>query len=55
MRQLLISSILVNLFLFAKAQSPKEIIKAYFAGYEKKDGNMVARQLAEDFTFTSPG
>jgi hypothetical protein len=25
-----------------------------FLGYEKKDWNMVASQLADDFTFTSP-
>lgn len=37
------------------AQGEKEaIIKSYFSGWEKKDWNMVARNLAEGFTFTSP-
>lgn len=31
-----------------------KIIKSYFAGWEKKDWNLVASQLAEGFTFTSP-
>ena len=29
-------------------------IKDFFTGFEKKDWNMVAGQLAEGFTFTSP-
>jgi len=40
--------------MFAKSQSAEKLIKTYFTGYEKKDWNMVASQLAEDFTFTSP-
>jgi hypothetical protein len=40
--------------MYAKSQSADKIIKTYFSGYEKKDWNLVASQLAEDFTFTSP-
>ena len=32
----------------------EKIIKTYFGGWEKKDWNQVASQLAEGFTFTSP-
>lgn len=49
------------LFLFlaasinAYSQNEKEkIIKSYFSGWEKKDWNIVAKNLAEGFTFTSP-
>jgi len=31
----------------------EKTIKAYFSGWEKKDWNQVANQLAEGFTFTS--
>jgi ketosteroid isomerase-like protein len=34
--------------------TPGEVIKDYFAGWERKDWDQVARQLAEGFTFTSP-
>ena len=44
-----------------KAQTPAEqsliherIIKTYFSGWEKKDWSLVASQLADGFTFTSP-
>jgi len=32
----------------------EKIIKTYFSGWEKKDWNIVASQLADGFTFTSP-
>ncbi|HEY1870339.1 MAG TPA: nuclear transport factor 2 family protein [Chitinophagaceae bacterium] len=32
----------------------ENLIKNFFTGFEKKDWNMVASQLSEDFTFTSP-
>ena len=37
-------------------QSPlyERTIKNYYGGFEKKEWKMVADQLAEDFTFTSP-
>lgn len=38
----------------ALAQEKEAIIKSYFSGWEKKDWNTVARNLAEGFTFTSP-
>lgn len=31
----------------------EKIIKTYFAGWEKKDWNLVSSQLADGFTFTS--
>jgi hypothetical protein len=37
-----------------RSQSNEDIIKAYFGGWEKKDWNQVAAQLAPGFTFTSP-
>src|SRR5690242_13215243 len=38
----------------AHAQSEKEkIIRSYFSGWEKKDWSIVAKNLAEGFTFTS--
>jgi len=38
----------------AQSQSAEQIIKTFFAGFENKDWNMVAGQLADGFTFTSP-
>ncbi len=32
----------------------ERIIKRYFAGWERKDWDAVARELADGFTFTSP-
>jgi len=43
-----------SIFVYVKSQSAEKVIKTYFSGYEKKDWNIVASQLAEDFTFTSP-
>jgi ketosteroid isomerase-like protein len=40
--------------MYAKSQSEEKLIKNFFAGFEKKDWNMVASQLSDDFTFTSP-
>src|SRR5262245_3333474 len=54
MKHILLSFILCNIFVYAKSQSAEQLIKTYFTGYERKDWNMVAAQLAEDFTFTSP-
>ena len=54
MKHILLSFIFCTIFMFAKSQSAEKLIKTYFTGYEKKDWNMVASQLAEDFTFTSP-
>ena len=57
----IILSLLVFLIFagFANAQSidkqdAERIIKTYFAGYEKKDWNITASQLADGFTFSSP-
>ena len=54
MKQILISFIFCTIFLYAKPQGAEKLIKTYFSGYEKKDWNLVAGQLAADFTFTSP-
>jgi len=35
-------------------QDPEKIIKSYFDGWVKKDWTLVAVQLADGFTFTSP-
>jgi len=54
MKHILILFIFSNMFVHAKSQSADKIIRTYFSGYEKKDWNLVASQLAGDFTFTSP-
>jgi hypothetical protein len=54
MKHILLSFMFCSIFVYAKSQSPEKLIKAFFAGFEKKDWNMIASQLAEDFTFTSP-
>lgn len=55
MKQLTIVLMALCACLFAHAQGEKErIIKNYFSGWEKKDWNVVAQNLAEGFTFTSP-
>ena len=54
MKHILIFFIFCNIFLYAQSQSAEKIIKTYFSGYEKKDWNLIAGQLAQDFTFTSP-
>ena len=54
MKQLLFSFLLSTLVMNAQSQSPETIIKNFFTGYEKHDWNMVAAQMAGDFTFTSP-
>ena len=54
MKHILISFIFCNIFVYARSQSADKIIKTYFSGYENKDWNLVASQLTDDFTFTSP-
>ena len=54
MKYILLSFIFCNIFGYAQSQSEAKLIKNFFAGFEKKDWNMVAGQLAGDFTFTSP-
>src|SRR5262245_44114276 len=39
---------------YAQVQENEKIIKRYFSGWEKKDWNLVAENLADGFTFTSP-
>jgi hypothetical protein len=46
--------IFCNISMYARSQSSDQRIKDFFTGFEKKDWNMVASQLAEGFTFTSP-
>ena len=54
MKHILLSFMFCSIFVYVKSQSAEKVIKTYFSGYEKKDWNIVASQLAEDFTFTSP-
>jgi hypothetical protein len=35
-------------------QNAEKIVKTYFSGYEKRDWNITASQLAEGFSFSSP-
>jgi len=54
MKLILLSIMLCGMALSSKAQNAEALIKTYLLGFEKKDWNMVARQFADDFTFTSP-
>jgi hypothetical protein len=54
MKSILLAVMLCGIAVVSKAQNGDKIIRDYFLGYEKKDWNMVARQLTDDFTFTSP-
>ena len=54
MKHILLFLVFCNTLVYAKSQSAEKVIKTYFSGYEKKDWNIVASQLAEDFKFTSP-
>jgi len=54
MKQILLSFIFCSIFLYGKSQSAEERIRIYFSGYEKRDWNLLADQLADGFTFTSP-
>jgi len=54
MKHILLSFIFCNILVYAKSQSAEKVIKTYFSGYEKKDWDIIASQLAEGFTFTSP-
>lgn len=54
MKHILLSLIFCNIFVHAQSQSADQRIKNFFAGFEKKDWNTVANQVADDFTFTSP-
>ncbi len=38
----------------AQSTEKEKVVKAYYSGFERKDWNAVAAQLAEGFTFTSP-
>lgn len=54
MKHILLFFIFCSIFVCAKSQSAEKLIKNFFTGYEKKDWNLSASQLSEDFTFTSP-
>src|SRR6516225_7365920 len=54
MKQILLSLAWCSIMLNAHAQNEEKLIRSFFNGFEIKDWNMVAAQLAEDFTFTSP-
>ena len=51
---LFLSVIVIGINAFANAQDADKIIRTYFSGYEKKDWSIVANQLSDGFTFTSP-
>ena len=38
----------------AQGTDKEKVVKAYYSGFEKHDWNLVARQFADNFTFTSP-
>jgi hypothetical protein len=46
--------ILCGISICAQSQSKEQRIRDFFAGFEKKDWNLLAAQLADGFTFTSP-
>jgi hypothetical protein len=55
MKHLVLLVLCLTAGLKAYTQSEKEkIIRNYFSGWEKKDWSIVAKNLAEGFTFTSP-
>jgi len=51
-----LSMLLVFCFaaLFAQSQTKEQRIRKFFAGFENKDWDLLANQVAEGFTFTSP-
>jgi len=49
---LLICMVVANCF--AQSADKVNIVNAYYTGFEKHDWNLVAGQLADNFTFTSP-
>jgi hypothetical protein len=54
LKHILLLLVFCNIFVYANSQSKERLVKNFFNGFEKKDWSMVAGQLAEDFTFTSP-
>jgi hypothetical protein len=54
MKHILISFIFCHIVGCAQSQSQEKLIRNFFDGFEKKDWNLLAGQLAPDFTFTSP-
>lgn len=54
MKLFLLSLLFCNILVHAQSQSAEKTIKAYLTGYEMKDWDMVAKQFADGFTFTSP-
>ncbi|MBN8856276.1 MAG: hypothetical protein BGO55_17320 [Sphingobacteriales bacterium 50-39] len=54
MKRILFSVIFFGMVVHAQSQSKEQRIKNFFAGFEKKDWSLLASQLADGFTFTSP-
>ena len=54
MKQLLFSVIFCGIFMYAHSQDEANCIKKFWSGFEKKDWDMIAAQLADGFAFTSP-
>ena len=40
--------------IYAQSTEKEKAVRAYYSGFERKDWNAVAAQLADSFTFTSP-
>jgi hypothetical protein len=54
MKHITLILVMISFYFTTMAQGEKEkIIRNYFSGWEKKDWNTVAKNLAEGFTFTS--
>ncbi|HEX5167643.1 MAG TPA: nuclear transport factor 2 family protein [Cyclobacteriaceae bacterium] len=54
MKLTVLAGLVFGLCICGKAQSAEKSIKAYFSGWQKKDWSIVAGQLADGFSFTSP-
>jgi hypothetical protein len=54
MKRILLAFACCIIFICAKSQTPEQRIKTFWSGFEKKDWNLIATQLADGFTFTSP-
>jgi hypothetical protein len=55
MKHLILLLLFLTMGVKAYTQTEKEkIIRNYFSGWQNKDWNVVANNLAEGFTFTSP-
>jgi SnoaL-like domain len=54
MKYILLSLIFCSTIVYGKSQDAEKLIRGFFTGFEKHNWDMVASQLSQDFTFTSP-